>query len=134
MPSKATPSEIIVWYILPALRKELVLELKALGLKQKQIAEKLEITEAAISQYVSSKRAAKNIAFNEFIKSELERSALLIKESTEEDIAFKELVRLADLCKNEKIICNSCGLNKDKTNTCCLCLENTDKTTTEYIG
>ncbi len=134
MPSKATPSEIIVWYILPALRKELVLELKQLGMSQKAIADKLDLTPAAVSQYMNNKRASKNITFNDFVKAELERSALLIKESDEDDAAFKELVRLADLCKNEKIVCRTCGLNSDKSNFCCLCLENTDKTTTEYIG
>lgn len=134
MPSKATPSEIIVWYILPALRKELVIELKQLNLSQKAIADKLDLTPSAVSQYMSNKRASKNIMFNDFIKAELERAALLIKESNEDDVAFKELIRLADLCKNEKIVCKTCGLNLDKTNNCCLCLENTDKTTTEYIG
>ena len=45
------PQEIEVWYILPAIRKELVVVLKESGLTQRKIAGMLKVTEAAISQY-----------------------------------------------------------------------------------
>ncbi len=54
-----TPQEIEVWYILPAIRRELALKLKATDMNQKQIAEIMDITPAAISQYIHNKRAHK---------------------------------------------------------------------------
>jgi uncharacterized protein len=50
------PQEVEVFYILPAIRKELSTSLKALGKSQKEIAKLLGVTEAAVSQYISSKR------------------------------------------------------------------------------
>lgn len=52
-----TPQEIDVWYVLPAVRRELALRLMEKGLKQREIARKLGVTEAAVSQYISKKRA-----------------------------------------------------------------------------
>ncbi len=51
------PQEIEVWYVLPALRRELAKRLLAKGLPQKKIAATLGVTEAAVSQYLHSKRA-----------------------------------------------------------------------------
>jgi uncharacterized protein len=46
-----------VWYILPLIRKEFARSLiKDHGLTQRKAAEKLGITESAVSQYVSKKR------------------------------------------------------------------------------
>ena len=54
---KLMPQEVEVWYLIPALRRELskifILDFK---LSQKQISEVLGITESAVSQYLSSKR------------------------------------------------------------------------------
>ena len=56
--SKTMPQEIEVWYLIPAIRREvanvLIAEHK---LKQKEVAQILGITEAAISQYIKAKRA-----------------------------------------------------------------------------
>ena len=52
------PQEIEVLYILPAIRRELTIEMKKIGLEQKKIAEYLCVTEAAVSQYLNSKRAS----------------------------------------------------------------------------
>jgi len=49
--------EEAVWYILPLIRKEFAKSLiKDHGLTQRKAAEKLGITEAAVSQYISKKR------------------------------------------------------------------------------
>ncbi|DAC72969.1 MAG TPA: Fis family transcriptional regulator [Thermoplasmata archaeon] len=46
-----------VWYLLPLIRKEFAKSLiKDHGLTQRKAAEKLGITESAVSQYVSKKR------------------------------------------------------------------------------
>ena len=58
-----TPQEIEVWYILPKIRSAIALELKNKGIAQKKIAEIMDVTPAAISQYLHNKRA-KKIDFN----------------------------------------------------------------------
>lgn len=56
MPIKP-PCEIIVQAIVPAIRSELVRQLfNVHGLKQTEIAEKLGITQPAVSQYISGSR------------------------------------------------------------------------------
>ncbi len=54
-----TPQEIEVWYILPALRREIAMKLKSKNYSQKDIAKLMDITPAAVSQYVHNKRAKK---------------------------------------------------------------------------
>ncbi len=54
-----TPCELVVGKILPALRASVVKELsKKYKMKQSDIAKKLGITQASVSQYLSSSRAA----------------------------------------------------------------------------
>ena len=50
------PQEIEVWYILPAIRKELVRVFKEKGKSGKEIAFLLGITPASVSQYGKDKR------------------------------------------------------------------------------
>lgn len=51
------PCEIITWYVLPVIRKELaVLLVKNHRMSQKEAASLLGVTDAAISQYLSKKR------------------------------------------------------------------------------
>jgi predicted transcriptional regulator len=53
-----TPCELVVGKILPSLRASVVKELsKKHGMKQSEIARKLEITQASVSQYLSATRA-----------------------------------------------------------------------------
>ena len=54
-----TPCEMVVGRILPALRASVVKELSGrYHMKQSDIAKKLGITQASVSQYLSSSRAA----------------------------------------------------------------------------
>ena len=53
------PQELEVWYVLPALRRQLCVELVKVGVARKKIAMFLGISEPAVSQYMHSKRAAK---------------------------------------------------------------------------
>jgi len=53
-----TPCELVVGKILPSLRASVVKELsKKHGMRQSEIARKLEITQASVSQYLSATRA-----------------------------------------------------------------------------
>ncbi|MEM3373742.1 MAG: helix-turn-helix domain-containing protein [Candidatus Woesearchaeota archaeon] len=115
-----TPQEIQVWYVLPALRKKYALFLKNKGYKQKQIAEIMNITEAAVSQYLKNKRAnidlmSKNI--DKEIKKSIEN--ILSKKSN-----FKiELQRNLKKISNEKIICKICQKHTNSDPNCNICYE-----------
>lgn len=57
-----TPCEIIVWQVLPAIRKEFAKNLiKNHGLSQRETADKLGVTEATVSRYISGKRGTSDI-------------------------------------------------------------------------
>jgi len=73
------PQEIEVWYILPALRREMCKELVAKGMSQKSAAQLFGITEAAVSQYINGKRAGK-VKFKKDFILELKRVCGMIKE------------------------------------------------------
>lgn len=101
------PQEIEVMYILPAIRKYLAMELKKLNLDQKTIAKKLSVTEAAVSQYINSKRA-NEVQFSSKIKQAIKNSAKIINDSKIDDYnnLIKETEKLLKLAREEKITCN----------------------------
>jgi len=106
--AKVMPQEIEIWYLIPALRKEFArICIEDYGLTQKKAAEILGITEAAISQYLNSKRASQI----RFSKKEL----IQIRKSADEIIKNPELLirNLYNLCnslRESKVICQ---LHKD---------------------
>jgi len=112
------PHEIIVWYLLPALRKELVVALKDTGLSQKDVAKKMNITEAAISQYLHNKRGSKDIRFSATMGKEIKKSAVRVRDAKNSKVVMKELVRLVTLSTKEKIVCKKCGMKDGKCEIC----------------
>ena len=105
---KHASCEYIMWNGLPVIRKEIAVSMiNDYGLNQKETAEKLDITPAAVCQYLSKKRGRPHI-FNEKILSEIKLSAkniiengngciipetcricTLVKKSTEHDLFHK---------------------------------------------
>lgn len=107
------PQEIEVWYIIPAIRRELVKALKKLKLKQKEIARCLGITEAAVSQYLSSKRASE-VKFSDSTSDMIHNSAKLLKDSKMSilDCTQAILNKMRSeraTCKVHKKLCNMLG-------------------------
>ena len=96
------PQEIEVWYIIPALRRELAKSMVGLGLAQKQIADKIGITEAAVSQYLSSKRA-KEVVFSDAVLEEIKKSAKKITEG--KSTIVPEMMRLTKLTGVMQVMC-----------------------------
>ncbi len=69
------PQEVEVWYVIPAIRKGLVEELKKLGVKETDISRILHITKASVSHYLKNSRANEDLRG---IKKEIKRGARLI--------------------------------------------------------
>ncbi|VVB81253.1 Uncharacterised protein [uncultured archaeon] len=95
------PQEIEVFYVLPALRRELAVSLKTTGKSQKDIAKLLGVTEAAVSQYFSSKRASR-IQFSDGLKRAVNESAAKI---TDDITLMNEMQRLLQLTRTERVAC-----------------------------
>jgi predicted transcriptional regulator len=98
---KAMPQEIEVWYILPAIRRELALALHK-QFRQNEIADMLGVTEAAVSQYLKSKRAS-SVKFDAQTRKSIHESAKKI--STNRNSFEKEMQRICRLIKKEMVLC-----------------------------
>ena len=111
------PQEIEVWYIIPAVRKELA---KLLTKKYEYSYDKtgriLGISKAAVSQYLSDKRANK-IKLNPETKKEIAKSAKTISENNK--LALGEIQRILKFMKENKCSCDVCKrYNKDVLDYC----------------
>lgn len=113
------PQEVEVFYILPALRRDLALALKESGKSQKQIAGLLQVTESAISQYMSSKRAA-SVPFDDAIKKKIAQAAGRIVDKASLTCEMQKLLRLI---RDEKIICKVHARIGDVPEECRVCFE-----------
>jgi len=94
-----TPCEIAVKDILPAIRALIVRELYERGLKQKEIASKLKLTQPAVSYYLNQRRAKK-------VKLIMEEKAIMdiIKEIVNKildgEVGWSDLsTRFCEMCK-----------------------------------
>ncbi len=100
------PQEIEVWYIIPAVRKELARILtKKHGLTYEKAGGLLGVTKAAVSQYLKQKRATA-IHLSSEIRKEIEKSAdVIVKEN---DKAVKEILRILEIVKCTHYECEIC--------------------------
>ena len=108
-----TPTEIMYWEILPAIRSSFVFEMKEEhNLKQKEIAEVLGVTPAAISQYLNQKRGT--YEFSKPFKQKIKISVLeiLSKKST----PFEETNKLIAQFQKSKDLCLICSHKNNLTN------------------
>jgi len=112
MPKKfMLPQEIELYYLIPSLRKQLAVALINKGLKQKEVARLLCITNAAISQYLKGKRGKRFDAKVKSIAKEIEKSAEIIRKNKikqKKQQVAKELLRLVRIAKEKKINCEIC--------------------------
>ena len=92
------PCESVIWHILPAIRKGLTkCMIEEYGLSQKEVAEKLGLTTAAISQYLSNKRGKDEL--NSQIQGQINQAAKRIidgNEAGEEMCAMCLMIRKKD--------------------------------------
>ena len=98
------PQEIEVWYIIPAIRREIAKSMiDDYKLTQKQVSEHMSITEAAVSQYISSKRA-KEVVFSNAVLDEIKNSAKKIIENDE--MLVPHMMRLCKLTAVKQVMCD----------------------------
>ncbi len=89
------PCEIIMWDIVPVIRRELAYVLvKDYELSQKEVAQMLGISEAAVSQYIKKKRGRKVKLDKEDMKKIREIAEHIVKKHSESAVV--------------KSICNAC--------------------------
>lgn len=116
------PQEIEVWYIIPALRRELAKSMiNDIKLSQKQVASIMGLTEAAVSQYIHSKRA-KEVVFTKAVLEEIKKSAKEIAKDGK--LLMQEMMRLTNLTGVKHVMC---GIHKKHDaklpNNCEVCFE-----------
>ncbi|MDL2247041.1 transcriptional regulator [Methanobrevibacter sp. OttesenSCG-928-K11] len=118
------PCEIVVWYAIPAIRSLLAKELSKLGMKQIEISNVLEITQPAVSQYLSDKRGGGEVKFNDEIDLMIRNLALdLYKENISQ---IDMIPRICDICRKIRVDDILCMLHKEKggvPDKCKLCLD-----------
>ncbi len=105
------PCEMVVWYVIPAIRSELAKDLLKLGMKQKDISELMDITQPAVSQYLTDKRGS-GIQFNDDVKELISDFAddLYSGDAGKSDI----ISRTCAICKKIKTEDILCQLHQEK--------------------
>jgi len=100
--------EVEVWYVLPALKRAIALKMKEMGLKQTDIAKKLNLAKSSISQYLKNKRASK-VKFNKKFEKEIKKSAAnIVKKGNfmhEVENLSKKFKKMGCLCEIHKKYC-----------------------------
>ncbi|MEK6968590.1 MAG: hypothetical protein AABX51_08245 [Nanoarchaeota archaeon] len=117
-PKLETPQEVEVWYLLPAIRKQLVIAMINKGLKQKDVAKHLKLTDAAISQYMHNKRAA-DLRLPEHLIKKIDKSALKIM--SKESSLQKEVQDIVHSMRDSKFICGVCRNCTGASSDCGVC-------------
>lgn len=105
------PCEIVVNKLLPAIRALLVKKLiERHEFSQKEVADRLGVTQAAVSQYLSSTRGNSKldeILENEKIRSKIEElSDKISKGNKKKKEIIKEFCKICKSITNTGIICN----------------------------
>jgi len=107
------PQEIEVWYIIPALRREIAKCLiRDYETSYEKAGDLLGVTKAAISQYLKGKRAAK-IKLSPEVSPKIMNSCKLMMGGKSNSI--EETTKLLEFIKNRSLPCEVCGRLKEGT-------------------
>ncbi|WP_305513782.1 transcriptional regulator [Methanobrevibacter sp. V14] len=106
------PCEIVVWYVIPAIRSELAKELLNLGMKQKDVSKLMDITQPAVSQYITDKRGS-GIKLDDNVKDMIKEFARQLSEGEATKVDL--IPRTCNICKNVKTSDVLEQLNIDKS-------------------
>lgn len=121
--AKIMPQEMEVWYLIPALRREISkILIEEYNFTQKKTAEFLGITESAVSQYLKSKRG-KQIKFSQEELKKIKKCAKKIVTKNEE--VMQNIYELCVSLRKSKTICNLHKIHdKDLPKDCEICFRN----------
>ncbi len=106
------PCEIVVWYVIPAIRSELAKELLNLGMKQKDVSELMDITQPAVSQYITDKRGS-GIKLDENVRQMIKDFARQLADG--EATKAQLISRTCAICKHVETVDVLKQLNIDKS-------------------
>ena len=100
------PCELIVWYVLPSIRRELARELvEKHHISQAEVARRFGVTDAAISQYLKAKRGTskeiENSGKYEEFKKEVEVAAVRIMNGSD---IVTETCRICEMVKKSGML------------------------------
>lgn len=101
------PCELVVWHVLPIIRRDVARELvKTHGIQQSEVAKKFGLTDAAISQYIKKKRGdnqfIENSPYYEMFEKEVKESAMRIV--NEESDFPAEMCRICMVMKSSGML------------------------------
>lgn len=116
------PCEIVLWYVIPAIRSELAKDLLKLGMKQKDISELMDITQPAVSQYITDKRGS-GIKLSEPIRETISDFATQLYEGKAKKVDIVN--KTCAICKQIQTedVLDQLGIeNKDLSDDCKACL------------
>ncbi|MDD5054334.1 MAG: transcriptional regulator [Candidatus Nanoarchaeia archaeon] len=114
------PQEIEANFVIPSIRKALAVELSKSNINQKNISELLGISDAAVCQYVKSKRATANIKFSKEINAKIKDSAKNILK--DKSCVVKEINSICSLIRKTKCLCRiHKGIEKTNCKEGCCC-------------
>lgn len=107
------PCEFSMWYIVPYIRSRVAQSMvRDLGMKQAHAARKLGVTDAAVSQYLSGKRA-KTEMDEDWLLEEIRVSAKIMSDADKEETISQEICRVCKLVQDsdfvKKLAEGSCG-------------------------
>jgi predicted transcriptional regulator len=95
------PCEVIIWYLLPAIRKEIIKSMiKEHDMNQRKTAKMLGLSDAAVSQYLGKKRANLEIKDKEVLEA-IGKAADRIVNGGDDEVSIE--------------ICNLCNLIRNRT-------------------
>ncbi|MCX6711107.1 MAG: transcriptional regulator [Candidatus Woesearchaeota archaeon] len=117
------PCELVVWHALPAFRKEIARSLvEDMHLNQRMAAEKLGITEAAVSQYFKNKRGS-DMKFSKELKNEIRKAAKEIATSKKEYVVIQQICALCYMFRSRMLLCKFHKIDDKKPKGCKVCEE-----------
>jgi hypothetical protein len=117
-----TPCEIILWKVLPSLRREFVKTAYKKGLSRKEISKVFGITEASVCHYLKSKRGY-DFKFNKETMKEIERVTedILSNPKNRVEALLKGSCRICTMVKGERLLCKLHSKENRLLINCCLC-------------
>ena len=114
--------EVEAFYIIPAVRRELARQMITLGLSQRDVAKRLRVTDAAVSQYLSNKRGSP-LEYGPTVAAAIHAAAARVKDSADEGLIRKEIDALCELLKRERVICDIHRKHATVKDGCSSCFE-----------